>query len=117
VNEEQFKQYVSATQDMLGQLNERLSEIRDAVERNAKVQAGALTLAACAQDASQLAVRALAETNVEFRTIMLRLAQEPASIPAAQESRNILAAALAEHQRIAGERPSLKPVPPSGAKT
>ena len=117
MTEEEFKQYVSATQGMLGQLNERLGEIRDAMQASAKAQAAALTVAACAQDASSLTVRALAETNVEFRTILLRLAQEPAPNPAAQECRDLLVAALAEHQRIAGERPQLKPVPPSGKKT
>ena len=115
VNEDEFRSYVLATKDTLSQLNESLRQINDAIHKSAAMQINALTVSACAQDMSHLAIRALAETNVEFRTILLRLAQEPATNPAAQPSRDALVVALSEHQRIAGERPALRPVPPSGA--
>ena len=114
MSEEEFRRYASATQEMLSQLNESLRQIQSALSTSVAAQSSAVTVAACAQDMSYLTIRALAETNVEFRTILLRLAQEPASNPAAQQSRDMLVAALAEHQRNAGERPTLRPVPPSG---
>jgi hypothetical protein len=117
VTEEEFKSYVSATQTMLAELNENLRQIREAVHVNATRQSDVLMVSARAQDASYLTIRALAETNVEFRTILLRLAQEPVVNPAAQESRDVLVAALAQHQRNANERPTLRPVPPPGAET
>lgn len=115
MTEDEFRRYVSATQDMLGKLNESLRQIQDAIRTVGVAQSNALTIAAAAHDTSYLVVRTLAETNAEFRTILLRLAQEPVTTPAAQESRDLLVAALAEHQRNTGERPTLRPVPPSGS--
>jgi hypothetical protein len=116
VTEEEFRRYVSATQEKLGQLNESLRQIHDAIRTIGVGQSNALTIAAAAHDTSYLVVRTLAETNADFRTILMRFAQEPAKIPAAQESRDLLLAALAEHQRNSGERPTLRPVPPSGSE-
>lgn len=117
MTEEQFRSYISATQAMLAQLNESLRQINEAMHASATAQANALIVAGCAQDASYLTIRALAQTNVEFRTILLRLAQEPAANPAAQQSRDVLVEALAQHQRSSNERPTLRQVPPSGAET
>lgn len=116
MTEDQLRQYIAGIQSMVDKLNGSLLQIQDAIRRSAEAQTNSLKIAASAHDMSYLALRALAETNVEFRTILLRLAQEPAAHAAAQESRNILVSALAEHQRNAGQRPTLKPVPPSGSE-
>jgi hypothetical protein len=64
---------------------------------------------------SYLALRTLADTNPEFRTILLRLAQEVPVHPIAQESRDALLVGLGQGPRPGGKRPTLKPVPPSGS--
>lgn len=113
MTEEEFKRYAVATQSMVGELNKSLQQIQDAIRKSSEAQSNILKIAASAHDMSYLALRTVAETNVEFRTILLRLAQDVAVNPAAQESRDLLVAALGEHQRASGERPTLRPVPPS----
>ena len=98
---------------MVAQMNKNLAQIQDAIRQVAEVEKSNLQLAAGAYDMSYLAIRVLAELHVDFRTMLIRFAQEPAGNPAAQENRKLLLDALAEMQRAAREKPTLKPVPPA----
>jgi hypothetical protein len=109
---EEFKQYAAATQAMMERLNASLKQIEGAIRNMSEVETKNLNLAASAYDMSYLALRTIAELHVDFRAILLRLAQEPAANSAAQENRDLFIQALAEAQKSSGERPSLKPVGP-----
>lgn len=115
MQDEQFKQYVEATQAMITQTNRSLEQIRDALRTISEVERNNLKMAAGAYDMSYLVIRVLTELHADFRTMLIRFSQEPATNPAAQENRDLLLEMLAEMQRAAGERPSLKPVPPANA--
>lgn len=119
MDEAQFRQYAQATQGMVaqmqrlvGQLNVTLESVQVALAANAAVGGQQVALAASAYDMAYLAVRAMADMSPEFRTVLLRVAQEPAIIEAAQAHRDALREALASAHRNAGARPALRPVPP-----
>ena len=112
MDNEHLSAYVTATQEMVSQMNNSLAQIHTAIRQVGEIEKSNLKLAAGAYDMSYLAVRVLAELHVDFRTMLIRFAQEPARNPVAQENRELLLGALAEMQRTSGERPSLKPVPP-----
>jgi hypothetical protein len=101
----------AATQRLIAQMNEHLVKISDAMGDIREALLANVKLAAMGQDTSYLAVRAMAEINPDFRTLLIRLAQEPVN-EMANESRGMLLAALAEQHRNSGERPKLTPVPP-----
>lgn len=119
MNDAEFRQYVQSTQAMVGQLqdlvghlNATLAGVQHALTATGTVAAQQVQLAGSAYDMAYLAVRAMADMSPEFRTVLLRLAQEPAITPPAQGHRDALREALAGAHRAAGERPQLRPVPP-----
>jgi hypothetical protein len=115
----EFRQYVHATQQMVGQLHELVGQlnatlggVQSALTATGAVATQQIELAASAYDMAYLAVRAMADMSPDFRTVLLRIAQEPAIIEAAQGHRDALREALAGAHRALGERPRLRPVPP-----
>ena len=115
MRDEQFKQYVEETQAMILQTNRNLEQVADSLRKISEVQKSNLNMAAGAYDMSCLVIRVLTELHVDFRTMLIRFSQEPATNPAAQDNRDLLLDMLAEVQRAAGEKPSLKPVPPTSS--
>lgn len=111
MSEEQFASYVAGMQQLIAKLNENLAGIQDAVRKVGASEKITLDLAASAYDMSFLVLVTLSELHVDFRTSLIRRAQEPTANAAAAESRRLLLAVLAESHKASGERPKLTPVP------
>ena len=109
----ELKKYAEATQVALNGLNANLQKLLAAVQLLAANNSEIAKQTAVTHDLAFLGLRAVAEKDVEFRTMLLRLCHEPATVPAAQEAREALKNALGEVQKILGERPSLGLVPPA----
>lgn len=119
MDDAEFRRYVASTQQLVGQLqtlvghlNSTLEGVQSALTASGAAAAQQIQLAASGYDMAYLGVRAMADMSPEFRTVLLRVAQEPAIVPAAQAHRDALREALAGAHRAAGERPQLRPVPP-----
>lgn len=119
MDDAEFRQYVAATQQMVGQLQALVADldatlggVQSALTASGAAAAQQIQLAAAAYDMAYLGVRAMADMSPEFRTVLLRIAQEPAIVEAAQGHRDALRHALAGAHRAAGERPHLRPVSP-----
>ena len=72
MDDHQFRQYAETTQALVTQMNQSLLQINEAIRKVAEVGRSQVTLAAGAYDMSFLAIRTLAESHVDFRTLLLR---------------------------------------------
>ena len=105
--------HAAAMQRLTAENTKQLADFTDGLRQIHAAQLAALELAGRAEEMSRLALRAMAEMSPDFRIALIRLAQEPGSVPSMTEFRKSLATVLADQQRTSGERAQLRPVPKS----